>query len=217
MTERFEVGGAKALPDYELLELLLFQMIPRRDVKALAKALLARFGSLSGVLGAPVEKLCDVRGVGHSTAIRIKVVAAITERSAIRDLALKPVEREQLSSWTALIDYCSRTMAHCEVEQFRILFLDKRNRLIEDEVQQQGTVDHTPVYVREVARRSLFHGATAVILLHNHPSGDPTPSRADIDMTKQIIEALKPFGIVVHDHVIIGRDGHCSLRGQQLI
>ena len=206
-----------SLPDYELLELLLFQVIPRRDTKPIAKEALARFGGLPAVLAAPVEKLAEIKGVGRTAALRLKVVSKVAERTAIRDLQGQPVERESIGSWTALIDYCSRVMAYREVEQFRILFLDKRNRIIADEVQHEGTVDHTPVYVREVAKRSLYHGATALILLHNHPSGDPTPSRADIDMTKEIIGALEPFGIVVHDHVIIGRDGHCSLKGQQLI
>ena len=155
--------------------------------------------------------------MGESSAVRLKVVAAVMERSALREIEARPIKREQIGSWRALMEYCTRAMAHSEIEQFRILFLDKRNHLIADEVQQEGTVDHTPVYVREVSRRALHHNATALILLHNHPSGDPTPSRADIEMTREIMTALKPLNIAVHDHVIIAKDGHCSLKGQQLI
>ena len=217
LTERFVTGGATSLPDYELLELLLFQILPQRDTKPIAKQALKEFGSLANILGAPVTRLRELDGMGEASAIRLKVVAAVMERTSRRELEAQPISREQIGSWRALMDYCTRAMAHSEVEQFRILFLDKRNNLIADEVQQQGTVDHTPVYVREVSRRALHLNATALILLHNHPSGDPTPSRADIDMTREIMAALKPLNIAVHDHVIIARDGHCSLKGQQLI
>ena len=217
LTERFVTGGAAALPDYELLELLLFQLIPQRDTKPIARQALDRFGSLPALLAAPVARLAEIDGLGESSAVRLKVIAAVIERSALRDLELKPIDREQVSSWRALMDYCTRTMGHAEVEQFRILFLDKRNRLIADEVQQEGTVDHTSVYIREVSRRALYHNATALILLHNHPSGDPTPSRADIEMTKELISALAPLNVAVHDHVVISSAGHCSLKGQQLI
>ncbi|MBP0615229.1 RadC family protein [Jiella mangrovi] len=213
LRERFANAGADALADYELLELILFRTIPRRDVKPIAKALIARFGSLSEVLGAPHRRLTEVPGVKHAVALDIAIVAAINRRamrSAVR-------QREVLSSWAAVIDYCTAQMAHEAREQFRILFLDKKNALIADEVQGTGTVDHTPVYPREVVRRALELNATAIILVHNHPSGDPTPSRADIEMTKTIIETAKSLGISVHDHIIIGKNGHASLKGLRLI
>lgn len=213
LRERFSTAGADALADYELLELILFRTIPRRDVKPVAKDLIARFGSLGEVLGAPQRRLMEVPGVKEAVALDLQVVAAINRRamrSAVR-------QREVLSSWTAVIDYCTAQMAHEAREQFRILFLDKKNALISDEVQGTGTVDHTPVYPREVMRRALELNATAIILVHNHPSGDPTPSHADIDMTKTIVETAKPLGISVHDHIIIGRNGHASLKGLRLI
>ena len=210
---RFRERGADALADYELLELILFQALPRRDTKPIAKALLARFGTFSDVLAAPEARLTEVAGVGASAALHLKAVhAAATRyaRGAVR-------ERPLLSSWSAVIDYCRAAMAYEEKEQFRILFLDKRNVLIADEVQQVGTVDHTPVYPREVVKRALEVAASAIILVHNHPSGDPTPSNADIQMTKTIIDVAKPLGIEVHDHIIVGKDGHASLRGLRLI
>ncbi|WP_328596013.1 RadC family protein [Aureimonas psammosilenae] len=212
LRERFSVSGASALADYELLELLLFRTIPRRDTKPLAKALLARFGSLGEVLNAPPARLREVFGMGEATALDFGIVAAVNERamrSAVRS-------REVLSSWSAVIDYCTAAMAHQTREQFRILFLDKKNALIADEVQHVGTVDHTPVYPREVVRRALELSASAIILVHNHPSGDPTPSRADIEMTRTIAETARPLGITVHDHVIVGRSGHTSLKGLKL-
>jgi DNA repair protein RadC len=212
LRERFAEAGASALADYELLELLLFRTIPRRDTKPIAKALLARFGSLAEALNAPVARLAEVPGMGEASALDFRIVAAVNERamrSAIRS-------REVLSSWSAVIDYCTAAMAHQPREQFRILFLDKKNALIADEVQHVGTVDHTPVYPREVVRRALELSATAIILVHNHPSGDPTPSRADIEMTKTIAETARPLGIAVHDHVIVGRSGHVSLKGLRL-
>ncbi len=213
LRDRFGRQGAAALSDYELLELMLFRVIPRADTKAAAKALLARFGSFPEVLGAPAKLLQEVDGIGETAALEIKVVAAAAERMTRGAVA----GRQVLSSWADVITYCRAAMAFEPREQFRILFLDKKNVLIADEVQQTGTVDHTPVYPREVVRRALELSATAVILVHNHPSGDPAPSRADIDMTRTIIETAKPLGIIVHDHIIVGRDGHASLKGLQLI
>ena len=210
---RFAETGDQGLPDYEILELLLFRSIPQRDVKPLAKELIARFGSLSGVLGARPERLTEVKGVGDSVAADLKLVEAAGRRLARQSIQDKPV----LGSWKDVIDYCHAAMAHAERETFRILFLDKRNHLITDEVQGVGTVDHTPVYPREVIRRALEVSATAIILVHNHPSGDPTPSNADIRMTQDIIAIAGPMGISVHDHIIIGRNGHASLRGLKLI
>jgi DNA repair protein RadC len=202
-------AGANALADYELLELLLFRTIPRRDTKPLAKALIARFGSFAGVLGADPKRLVEVAGVKDAVAADLKIVSAVAQRMLKADIA----DREVLGSWNAVVAYCNAAMAHETREQFRILFLDKKNVLIADEVQQTATVDHTPVYPREVMRRALELSATAIILVHNHPSGNPTPSRADIDMTKQIAEIGKTLNIAVHDHVIIGKQGHVSLKG----
>jgi len=213
LRNRYRDGGDAALADYEILELLLFRLIPRRDTKPIAKALLARFGTLGGVFGAPVNLLTEVSGVGDAVALDLKLVASVAQRMLKSELTGKPV----LSSWKALIDYCHAAMAHEAREQFRLLFLDKRNALIADEVQGFGTIDHTPVYPREVVKRALELSASAVILVHNHPSGDPTPSRADIDMTKTIIDTAKPLGITVHDHVIIGKNGHVSFRALRLI
>ncbi|WP_274629540.1 RadC family protein [Arvimicrobium flavum] len=213
LRERFAQTGADALADYELLELLLFRSVPRADTKPAAKALLARFGSLAEVLGAPLDLLCEVNGVGRSVALDLKIVAAATQRALKNEIR----GREVLSSWQQVLDYCKAAMAFEEREQFRILFLDKKNTLIADEVQHIGTVDHTMAYPREILRRALALSATAVVLAHNHPSGDPTPSRADIDMTKTIVEALKPAGIAVHDHIIIGKKGFASMKGLLLI
>jgi DNA repair protein RadC len=210
---RYREQGDTALADYEILELLLFRLIPRRDTKPIAKALIDRFGNLAGVFGAPVGLLQEVKGVGEAVALDLKLVATAGHRILKSELRGKQV----LSSWSSVIDYCHAAMAYESREQFRILFLDKRNALIADEVQGRGTVDHTPVYPREVVRRALELSATAIILVHNHPSGDPTPSRADIDMTKTIIDTAKPLGIAVHDHIIIGKDGHVSLKGLRLI
>lgn len=202
-----------ALADYELLELLLFRLIPRSDTKPVAKALLTRFGTLAEVLGAPINLLQEVKGVGPSVALDLKVMAAAAQRMARGEIS----SREVLSSWNQVLEYCRAAMAFETREQFRILFLDKKNVLIADEVQQTGTVDHTPVYPREVIRRALELSATAIILVHNHPSGDPTPSRADIDMTKTIVDTAKPLGISVHDHIIIGKKGFASMKGLLLI
>jgi DNA repair protein RadC len=213
LRDRFREGGPDALPDYEILELLLFRSIPRVDTKARAKALIKRFGSLAEVLGAPEHLLREVDDIGEGAALDLKVIAAAAQRMARGAIR----HREVLSSWSQVLDYCRAAMGFETREQFRILFLDKKNALIADEVQQTGTVDHTPVYPREVVRRALELSATAIILVHNHPSGDPTPSRADIEMTKTIVETAKPLGIAVHDHIIIGKSGHASMKGLLLI
>lgn len=213
LRNRFRENGDTALADYEILELLLFRLIPRRDTKPIAKALIDRFGSLAGVFGAPAALLQEIKGVGETVALDLKLISTIGHRTLKSELKGKQV----LSSWSSVIQYCHAAMAHETREQFRILFLDKRNALIADEVQGHGTVDHTPVYPREVVRRALELSATALILVHNHPSGDPTPSRADIDMTKMIIDAAKPLSIAIHDHIIIGKDGQASLKGLRLI
>ncbi len=210
---RFREAGAEALADYELMELVLFRAVPRRDVKPLAKALVNRFGSFSEALCAPPALLAEVPGVKEAIITEFKLVEAAAQRLAKGQVKRRPV----LSSWSAVIDYCRSTMAFADREQVRVLFLDKRNQLIADEVLQRGTVDHAPVYPREVVKRALELSATAVILCHNHPSGDPTPSRADIDMTRKIIDVAKPLGIEVHDHIIVGKDGHASLKGLRLI
>ncbi len=213
LRERYRENGHQALADYEFLELLLFRSIRQADTKPIAKALIERFGSLAEVLGAPEHLLREVDGVGPEVAFDLQLVG----RAAERKMRATVVNTQILSSWSQVIDYCRAAMAHETREQFRILFLDKRNALIRDEVQQQGTVDHTPVYPREVVRRALELSATAIVLVHNHPSGDPSPSKADIDMTKTIIKTAEPLGITVHDHIIIGRKGHASMKGMQLI
>lgn len=213
LRDRFLEAGDQAVSDYELLELVLFRSIPRRDVKPIAKAMVARFGSFAEVLGAKRERLLEVDGVGESVAADIKIVEAAGRRLARGAIA----KRQMLGSWKDVIEYCRAAMAFADREVFRILFLDKRNCLIADEVQGTGTVDHTPVYPREVVRRALEVSATAIILVHNHPSGDPSPSTADVKMTLDIIEIAKPLGVAVHDHIIVGRQGHASLRGLKLI
>ena len=213
LRQRFAEAGDAALPDYELLELLLFRSIPQRDVKPLAKQLIQHFGSFAEVIGAPAARLTEVKGVGETVALDLKIVEAALKRTMKGEVARKTV----LSSWSAVIDYCRMAMAFAEREQFRILFLDKKNALIADEVQQTGTVDHTPVYPREVMRRALELSATALILVHNHPSGDPTPSGADMRMTRELVDIAKPLGIAIHDHIIVGRDGHASFKGLGLI
>jgi DNA repair protein RadC len=210
---RFLEAGPEAVTEYELLELILFRAIPRRDVKPLAKALIAEFGSFAEVISAPPARLREIEGLGDAAIAEIKIVQAAAGRLARGQVKKRPV----LSSWSAVLDYCRTTMAFSEKEQFRIIFLDKRNQVIADEVQQTGTVDHTPVYPREVVKRALELSATAIILVHNHPSGDPTPSRADIQMTQSIVEITKPLGISVHDHIIVGKEGHASLKGLRLI
>jgi DNA repair protein RadC len=213
LRERFFNAGAEALSDYELLELALFAAIPRKDTKPLAKELLKIFGSFTEVIHAPVARLREVKGIGEASISQLKLLAAASSRAAKREIARKVA----LSSWNEVIDYCRISMAFADKEQFRLLFLDKRNQLIADEIQQTGTVDHTPVYPREVIKRALELSATALILVHNHPSGDPTPSNADIQMTKAIIDIASPLGISVHDHIIVGKNGHASLKGMRLI
>lgn len=212
--QRFLRVGEEALDDSQLLELILFLAIPRIDTTMLAKELLLKFGSYSAVLSASPERLAEVKGVKGAVSTNLKIIQAAAQRFARhrvdRDLPI-------LGSWTALIDYCHAQMAFNNVEQFRILFLDKKNRLIADEVQQTGTVDHTPVYPREVIKRTLELSATALILVHNHPSGDPAPSSADVQMTRQINDVARPLGITVHDHIIIGKSGHSSMKGLKLI
>ena len=210
---RFRDAGPSALADYEMLELVLFRSIPRRDVKPLAKALISRFGSFAEVISAPAERLMEIDGVKEAIVTDLKII----EASAQRLTRGKVGQKQVLSSWMAVLDYIRTAMAFAEREQFRVLYLDKRNALIADEVQGEGTVDHTPVYPREVVKRALALSATALILVHNHPSGDPTPSTADVHMTLQIIEIAKPLGITVHDHIIVGREGHASLKGLKLI
>jgi DNA repair protein RadC len=210
---RFRNAGADAVSDYELLELVLFRTIPQRDVKPLAKELIAKFGSFAEVLAAPRQRLEEVKGVKEATSTDLKILQAVAGRIT-RGEARK---RTVLSSWSAVLDYCRTTMAFSDKEQFKIIFLDKRNQIIADEVQQTGTVDHTPVYPREVVKRALELSATAIILVHNHPSGDPTPSSADIQMTQSIVDIAKPLGIAVHDHIIVGKQGHASLKALRLI
>jgi DNA repair protein RadC len=213
LRDRFRRAGPETLSDYEILELLLFRSIPRADTKERAKALLKRFGSLAEVLGAPEHLLREVDDIGEGAALDLKIVAAAARRLARGEIQ----GREILSSWSQVLEYCRAAMAFEEREQFRILFLDKKNALIADEVQQVGTVDHTPAYPREVVRRALELSATAIVLVHNHPSGDPTPSRADIEMTKTIIDTAKPLGIAVHDHIVIGKKAYASMKGLLLI
>ncbi len=213
LRRRFSEQGSDALADYELLELLLFQAIPRRDTKPVAKELLRRFGSLAGVLAAPPARLKEVAFVKDSAVMALKVNQALVQRMLKQQIASEPI----LSSFDSVLDHLRAAMAHETNEQFRILFLDRKNRLLADEVQQKGTVDHAPVYPREVARRALELNATAVILVHNHPSGDPTPSRADIAMTKEVAAAAGAVGVIVHDHIVIARDGHVSFRAQGLL
>lgn len=213
LRERFRDGGADALPDYELLELLLFLAIPRGDVKPLAKKLLARFGSLSAIMAAGPSELAAVSGVGEGTIHMLKLVQAAGLRLGREEIMTRPV----IGSWDQLVAYCRASMGHEKIEQFRLLFLDRKNGLIAEELQQTGTVDHTPVYPREVVKRALELGASAIIMVHNHPSGDPTPSRADIEMTREVREIAAKLGIQLHDHVIISRSGHNSFKAMGLL
>lgn len=210
---RFLEGGEGAVADYELLELLLFAAHPRSDVKPLAKRLLRTFGNIAGVLRATTRDLEGVEGMGQAAVAALKVAHTLVQKVLLQDVQENPV----IDSWDRLISYCKVSMGHLPREQFRLLFLDKRNRLIKDEIQQVGTVDQAPVYPREVVQRALEVGASALILVHNHPSGDPTPSQADIDITKSIMKAASGVGVRIHDHVIIGRDKHTSLRAQGLM
>lgn len=213
LRERFLQGGANAMPDYELLELVLFRAIPRQDVKPLAKRLLVVFGDFNHVISAPQPRLREVSGVGQAVVQELKIIEAAAQRLG----RAKVINRNIISSWAALMDYCKTAMAHRDIEQFRILFLDRKNTLIADEEQQRGTVDHVPVYPREVAKRALELNASAVILVHNHPSGDPAPSQADIQMTAKVEQALEAVGVSVHDHIIIGKAEDASFRSLGLL
>lgn len=210
---RFVAGGAQAVPDYELLELVLFRALPRQDVKPLARLLIDSFGDFNRVLSASIQDLQMIEGVGDAVAVELKIVEAAAHRLS----RARVMQRHVVSSWDALLDYCHTTMAHRSTEQFRILFLDTKNVIIADEEQASGTIDHVPVYPREVVKRALQLNAAALILVHNHPSGDPTPSQADIDMTRQIDTAAKALAITVHDHLIIGKSCELSFRAQGLL
>lgn len=205
---RFMEGGPEAVPDYELLELVLFRAIPRQDVKPLARALLDAFGDFNAVISAPPARLAEVAGVGEAVICELKIVEAAAHRLA----RARVLRRQVLSSWEALVDYCHTAMAHRETEQFRVLFLDRKNVLIADEAQARGTVDHVPVYPREVVKRALELNASALILVHNHPSGDPTPSDSDVAMTYKIRDAAEALGLVLHDHLIVGKSRELSFR-----
>ncbi|MGB7126148.1 MAG: DNA repair protein RadC [Methylovirgula sp.] len=213
LRERFMKAGGRALADYELLELVFFRAIPRRDIKALAKALLARFGSFAEVVAARPERLKEIEGLGAAAIVELKIVAEAAKRFA----KVKIEKRSSMGSFSAVLDYCRTAMAFLDREEFRILFLDKKNGLIADEVQSIGTVDHAPVYPREIMRRALELNATALILVHNHPSGEPSPSTIDIQLTNQIVALGKSLNVAVHDHLIIGREGFASFKGLQLI
>lgn len=210
---RFMDGGADALPDYEMLELVLFRAIPRQDVKPLARLLIDTFGDFNRVLSAPPARLAQVKGTGPAVITELKIIEAAAHRLA----RARVLKTHALSSWDALVDYCHTVMAHRDTEQFRILFLDRKNVLIADEAQAKGTIDHVPVYPREVVKRALELNAAALILVHNHPSGDPTPSQADITMTTQIEQAARALSIEVHDHLIIGKSRELSFRSEGLL
>ena len=213
LRQRLLTRGAEALSDYEIIEFLLFGAKPRADVKPIAKALLAEFGSLAGVLSADPAELSKLAGMGDSSVAALKVVPEAAKRLAREEL----VERPVITSWDQLLAYCRISVAREKVERFHLLFLDRKNKLIADEVQQRGTVDHTPVYPREVVKRALELGASAIIMVHNHPSGDPTPSKADIAMTREVKDAAEKLGIQIHDHLVIGRSGHSSFKSLGLI
>ena len=210
---RFLDGGSDAVADYELLELILFGADRRNDMKPLAKELIRRFGSFAEVLAADRKALMQVKGIGD---VAVGVIKSV-EAAAILMSRERVIGRPVISSWQALLDYCRASMAQHKIEQFRLLFLDRKNMLIADELQQQGTVDHTPVYPREVVKRALELGASALILVHNHPSGDPTPSKADIEMTREIQKAAAALGVTVHDHLVIGAAGHASFKSLGLL
>jgi len=213
LRQRFMKNGADNLPDYELLELVLFPALPRRDTKPLAKALLKRFGSFAEVISADPQELKSINGIGEAGIVALKTVQGAALRLSQDEIMERPV----LTSWDKLMKYCRASMAYEKSEQFRILFLNKKNILIADEVQQQGTVDHTPVYPREVVKRALELGATALIMVHNHPSGDPSPSRADIEMTKEVKDACEKLEIILHDHIIVSRSGNNSFKTMGLL
>lgn len=213
LRQRFDKKGEDACHDYELLELLLFTAIPRADVKPIAKDLLKKFGSLLGVFSATPSALKEIKGVGDSVVHSLKLTHTLIGRAIQQDLQGKTV----LQSWQQVIDYCTARMAFSQQEQLRLLFLDQKNQLIADEVQQIGTVNHTPIYPREVIRRALEVNACALILVHNHPSGDPAPSRADIDLTLKIQEIGEQLGIKLHDHIVIGQGKHNSFKAMGIL
>ncbi|MEM7545120.1 MAG: DNA repair protein RadC [Pseudomonadota bacterium] len=213
LRERFDLAGSISIADYEMLELILFRAIPRRDVKPLAKALLSEFGDFNHVISAPPARLHKVQGLGRAAVRELKIIEAAAHRLA----QARVLGRDALSSWTDLMAYCKTAMAHRDTEEFRVLYLDRKNVLIADEAQARGTVDHVPVYPREVAKRALELNASAMILVHNHPSGDPTPSPADIDMTRKIEAAIGAVGVTLHDHVVIGKELDASFRSLGLI
>lgn len=213
LRERFRNGGADALPDYEMLELVLFRAVPRKDVKPLAHALLKKFGDFNSVISAAPPRLAEVKGVGPAIITELKIVEAAAHRLSRARILNRPV----ISTWDALLGYCQATLAHQETEAFRVLFLDRKNVLIADEAQARGTVDHVPVYPREVVKRALELNASALILVHNHPSGDPTPSSADVEMTQQLLRAAQALGLTVHDHLVIGRSAEISFRSEGLL
>ena len=213
LRERFLSGGPQAMPDYEVLELVLFRAIPRRDVKPLARALLDRFEQFSNVISAPIEQLAEMPGVGDAVICELKIIEAAAHRLSRG----KILGRHVLSSWGALLSYCQTTMAHSDTEQFRVFYLDRKNTLIADEEQGRGTIDHVPVYPREVVKRALHLNASALILVHNHPSGDPTPSDSDIAMTRQVKAATDALGITLHDHIIVGKSCELSFRSKGLL
>lgn len=213
LRERFLASGGEGLADYEILEMILFSAIPRADTKPLAKELIKTFGSLSKVFTAPAYDLAQVKGMGEAAVVAVKTI----QLAASKMLQGQVMQQSVLSSWQQVLDYCQLAMASLKVEQFRVLFLDNKNKLIRDEVQQEGTINHTPLYPREVVKRALELGAAAIIMVHNHPSGDPTPSKADIEMTKQVAQAAKALDVVLHDHLIIGIKDHFSFKSMGLI
>ena len=213
LRERFLNGGPDSLPDYELLELLLFMAQPRADTKPIAKELLRLFGSFAEVISADADALRGTKGIGEAGLVALKAVQVAAQRL----LKTKIKDQPLIGSWAALIDYCTAQMAYNAVEQFRVLYLDRKNKLIADEAQGEGTVDHTPVYPREVVKRALELNASALIMVHNHPSGDPKPSQADIDMTRKVKEAASTVGLILHDHIIVSRGGHVSFKTQGLL
>lgn len=206
-------GATDGIADYEILEMLLFTSKPRGDVKPLAKMLIGEFGSLAKVISASVEDLSKINGVGDTAIASLKII----QEAALRLLKAEIEDKPLLQSWKALLDYCRASMSYNKTEQFRIFFLDKKNKLIADELQQEGTIDHTPVYPREVVKRALDLSASAIILVHNHPSGDPSPSKADVDMTRKIVAAAAPLSVIVHDHIIVGGNRHYSFASSGLL
>jgi DNA repair protein RadC len=213
LRQRLIEAGPGTLPDYEVLEVLLFAANKRGDTKPLAKTLIEKFGSFAAVINAPKEALLGIDGVGEAALAQF----AIAREAALRLLRAEVKDRPVLTSWQKLVDYCSANLAWEATERFHILFLDRKNALIRDEAQQKGTVDHTPVYPREVVKRALELGASALIMVHNHPSGDPTPSKADIEVTKEVAKAAALLGVTLHDHLIIGKGRHTSLRSLGVI